>query len=461
MDSKSPKVSVDTKGLPRPKFEIDKRNDSMPPEFIERVVEFMNWNAKLAVYDLVNAGRSLYVFADFNSEGQHYASPVKLKGAAGLRVERTPERRSIIMPPQPKDQYSPVRQPHFIMRPDYELGAVLSPRKSKYSMTRAGANNEYNLHEKANAADIAFPSIVSGRFSGETDVNGDETGAVAIAADHNYKPVADYNRFSVHELDGKNVAVLSATESRIVTAPLSVVSEMQQSLNESMATIKRRSLLVAGISSHAGHEGNYLLHPETKHMVITDLDTARDLSKVDKDVRPFSVLRDVSHDLWRCISRFMLRFGTTDETIDLIQHDTTSPIYGFLKGFFGTSMSEAKVQEESRRLAALFQGYMRERVSKIQGLRDSHVTSGTPMSQSEFSMQFYQFYPECIVTCQRLLCEDEEVKSKGFILPNITEQDLRRKGERGVEQFYAIAEEESDRGVAQMTSEGKEPKDYF
>ncbi len=444
---------------PRPQFRVAERQPVLPEDLVEDIVRMATWNARFALYDTMTPGRSLYTFRA--SQQGEVDSPMKLKGAGGLTsLDVDGKRISLLVPPEPRRQYSPARQLHFVLGQDYTLGAVLGSVKSMYSCSADACRNEYALQRKANEHRIAMPPLLHGTFEGETDLLGRQTGAIAVAANPEYQTVGRMNAFKIMERNGKPYAhtVLGAD---VIAVPLDVMSTLRATTVRMMGEVKRTLLVQAGIARHAGHEGNFLINPERTHVIASDFDSATELSALDADVRAFQVLRDVAHDAWRVLYKFASGFGVRDEALAALAHKDANPVRAFLLGFFGKTVSAERIEAEAERLTQRFLRFVRDRKSEI----EKPVTDAPPGSeaivQSLSAKKLYPLFTDCIVACVALLQADDDVRNRGYVLPDISEPDLRAKADRGLEIFDRMVDEESDRAHALMKAEGKQIADYF
>ncbi len=443
---------------PRPPFRVEERQCDFSEQMFEHVVNLMTWNSQMALYDTLTPGRSLYVLAGY---GTQEVLPVKIKGAGGIKtIENQGNRTACLVSPEPHRRYSPVRQPHFVLGPDYTMDVVLGSVKSMFSCSADACRNEYGLQQKAWNHGIAFPSLLHGSFQEETDLTGRQTGAVAIVADPEYRTVGQANYFDIVERDGKPYAIMMLGD-RMMATPLEVMSGVRARIIGMMGTVKRALLVDAGIARHAGHEGNFLVSADRRRMVASDFDSAKDLATLDADMRAYQILRDVAHDTWRVLSKFALKFELRDEALGALAQKDCNPVYAFLRGFFGKTVSTDRIDAEAERLTQRFVDFARQNRQHVAASKQQATETNAAIAMSLSTKVFYPLFTDCVVACTALLRIDDDVRGRGFVLPEISESDLRVKADRGLEIFDRVVQEESDRAVDLMKKEGKDIHEYF
>lgn len=430
---------LDAELLPRPGFEITRKNSSLSQAAFDRLQVYAEWREMFPASDTNTIGRSLIAATAKGSRWREFGiGKLKAKGIAGIDGR-------VVTPPLTQQAYDDGMY-HFKLTNDLRLVGVLSSPKSMYSLSARGGEREFDCDNqlRERGLNIGSEPIAAGRFFTqyeiathrgsvpETDLHGTETGAVFIGLPDEFENLARYIQFTTSDSHYSTPPSGHLGQEEITHMKL---YENYMAFYEYIAATKRLSCIEGGIFRHASHPGNFTFKGSSATTRIHDKDTClleEELGDApEQTVKGVQLLRDLSSGLLRMIDDFTMQ-AMSQHYGYYLENAHIMPFYRYLKAFFGEDANPWAVRKAGDFLQQDYISFIRESYQYLQPISASYkegVDRHSIEQQQAASFQcsvFHITFLQPIITELYLLLRDSKFSRMGFELPEISEDTLKR-----------------------------------
>ncbi len=373
----------------------------------------------------------------------------------------------VIAPPMPEMPFIMSDRVHIALSEQVRVSSKISSPKFWFSLTREGAEKEFDCQTRLADKGLGFGALCAGGFvkkNGQAEVDGlnRPTGGVYLIHDPEAKTVSKFSQFSTFRTATKELKVFPPAEhvrgQKDISDGYSLNGLIDNYIDFAgrIADVKARALLYAGIAKHSSHDGNYWYVAHKDLVQMSDNDNCLLLNEQPREMHGIILLRDYSTYLGRVIRQLTLNafdinyFGLLDSgkcrpvhrvLENLFQdtarlndiHETATTITkGYLSFVLGENGSAGGHTEE---LFDCVRNFKRGISSADQKAGNTYLSDQAKMEWEILHIPFYK----TIISELYKLCRKSQLSELGFTLPEVctTELELNLEADlKGVIETY-------------------------